>query len=559
MTATLDVSREKAVQGVRIGPSGNPPLTLGWQILGWTADYLQQPDGPTAGEPWMFTPEQARFVLWWYAIDERGRFRYRTGVLRRLKGWGKDPLAAALCGVEMVGPCRFGGFNAAGEPFAIPHPAAWIQTAAVSKEQTRNTMTLFPGMFSARAIDEFTIDLGKEIIYAHHGRCRIEAVTSSPRALEGGRGTFIVENETQHWLAPNEGHAMAEVIARNAGKSRDGSSRVLAITNAHRIGEDSVAERDWEAYQETGAEGDILYDSLEAPEDTRIDDLDSLRAGLIAARGDSEWLDVDRLAKEIQDPRTPEPLGRRFYLNQLRAERSSWISAKDWEAAERAEEVPKGTVITLGFDGSRFRDATALVGTVVETGYQWILGVWERPDLAESTWEVPTEEVKLAVRQAFTLYDVWRMNCDPYWWEETIATWAGEFGAEKVIFWHTNRLLGRLARLIKSYETAVRTLELGHERSDVFARHIRNAVKRTLGLRDEDGEPLYLIQKEGKNSLEKIDVDMAALLSWEARTLAVAAGAGKKKASVYEGRGVKVLGPAGVLEIALDNEEEEDW
>lgn len=27
-----------------------PRRTLGWQILGWTAEYLLQPDGPRAGE-----------------------------------------------------------------------------------------------------------------------------------------------------------------------------------------------------------------------------------------------------------------------------------------------------------------------------------------------------------------------------------------------------------------------------------------------------------------------------------------------------------------------------
>lgn len=60
-----------------------PEKTLGWQILGWCSSYLLN----DRGEPWRFTLEQSRFVLWWYAIDERGRFLYRSGVLQRLKGW----------------------------------------------------------------------------------------------------------------------------------------------------------------------------------------------------------------------------------------------------------------------------------------------------------------------------------------------------------------------------------------------------------------------------------------------------------------------------------------
>jgi hypothetical protein len=38
--------------------------------------------------------------------------------------------------------------------------------------------------------------------------------------------------------------------------------------------------------------------------------------------------------------------------------------------------VPRWAAITLGFDGSRYDDATALIATDVESGFQWPLGVW---------------------------------------------------------------------------------------------------------------------------------------------------------------------------------------
>lgn len=62
-----------------------PERTLGWEIAAWCAQYL---NGMEPGTPWKFTLEQLRFILWWYAIDETGRFVYRTGVLQRMKGWG---------------------------------------------------------------------------------------------------------------------------------------------------------------------------------------------------------------------------------------------------------------------------------------------------------------------------------------------------------------------------------------------------------------------------------------------------------------------------------------
>lgn len=164
-------------------PSGwyLPKQTIGWHAADWAGRNLQHEDG----RPWRYTGEQLRFLLWWYAIDQAGRFFYRDGVLQRLKGWGKDPFGATLCAIEFVGPCRPDprgrtitdpyGFT---QPAGVPHPQAWIQTAAVSITQTKNTMTLFPAYFSRQMVEQYEIDLGKEIIYAHHGAQRIEAVTS---------------------------------------------------------------------------------------------------------------------------------------------------------------------------------------------------------------------------------------------------------------------------------------------------------------------------------------------------------------------------------------------
>jgi hypothetical protein len=66
-----------------------PERTLGWHVLGWASKWLEQPDGPDAGRPWKFTDEQARFVLWWYSLDEQGRWLFPYGTLRRVKGWGR--------------------------------------------------------------------------------------------------------------------------------------------------------------------------------------------------------------------------------------------------------------------------------------------------------------------------------------------------------------------------------------------------------------------------------------------------------------------------------------
>lgn len=494
-----------------------PELTLGWQVLQWTAEYLRQPDGPEAGRAWRYTPEQARFILWWYAIDERGRPLHRYGMLRRVKGWGKDPVGATLCAVEAVGPCRFDGFDASGEPVAVDHPAAWVLTAAVSKDQTRNTMTLFPSLFTDGAIDEYAIDLGKEIIYGRHGQARIEAVTSSPRALEGPRPTFTLKNETQHWLKNNEGHAMAEVIARNSTKSRDGSARVLAISNAHEPGEDSDAEHDWEAWQKveqgrSKAKG-FLYDSLEAPPDVDLADEESLRAGLRAAQGDSIWLDPDRHVEEIYDPRNSVSTSRRFYLNQIVAAEDAWLSPQEWDRLSDATKVvADGELVVLGFDGSKSDDHTALIGCRIEDGHVFTLGVWD-PD--RHGGEAPRTEIDGMVRQAFEKYDVVGFYADLHPWESYVDQWAEDFGkslcvkasARHPVAWDMRtRVKDFTTQGAERFADAVAEGSISQDGDSRLREHVHNARRRPNAWGVGVG-------KEHRESSRKVDAAVSAVLA----------------------------------------------
>lgn len=507
-----------------------PKHTLGWDGLGWSAEYALQPDGPLAGDPWKFTPEQARFLLWWYAIDEQGRFVYRSGMLRRMKGWGKDPFAAAIAFIELVGPCRFSHWQN-GQPIAQRHFAAWIQAAAVSRDQTRNLMTIFPGMISHKAIVEFGIDIGKEIIYAGGGRQRIEAVTSSPRALEGGRATCVIKDETHQWISSNEGDEMSKVIARNVAKSRDGSSRVLAISNAHAPGENSDAQKDFETWQK-GTQGlsdttDFLYDCLEAPEDTELDDDESLHMGLLASRGDSEWVSPERLLAEIRDPRTSAAMARRFYLNQIVAEEDKPFDYEQWMTLVKSGYVvPDGSLITLGFDGSIDEDHTALIGTEIATGHQWVIGYWipTVPNRTTGIEEIDVEDVDNTIDDTFRRWKVWRANFDPYKWRDMIAAWAGRYGADIVTSWSTT-IAKKMAPSLLAYRNAIQLGALTHDGDRRFAASIQNAHKRMLNSTDDDGNRMWLIYKEHQGSPLKIDAAMAGCLSWEAYTAAIAAGA----------------------------------
>jgi phage terminase large subunit-like protein len=498
------------VKGVRSIPDTTPPenRTLGWAILGWTREYLRQPDGANVGDPWIFTPEQARIVLRFYAIDARGRFVFRRGVIRRMKGWGKDPLLAAIAATELCGPCRWGGFDAEGKPVAIQHPAPWIQVAAVAQDQTLNTMRLFPGLFSDAAIDEYRVDIGKTIVYGR-GVGQIEAVTSSPRALEGKRTSLTILNESQEWVKSNDGHAMAEAIRRNLAKSNDGSARSVEIANAHLPGEESVAEATFEAWRKANEDvPGLYYDALEAPPIADLHDLDAVREGLLVARGDSHWLDVDRLLAEIADPTTPEWISRRYYLNQVVAVAAErWMDMEKWDAcALGGEEIPDGAQVVLGFDGSRTGDATALVAvSVVPTGeipHVQPVAVHEN-SRGDPAFEVDMAEVMEEIRQACKRWRVREITADLTYWQLPLRILSDE-GLPVVEMPQT---LPRMAPATAAFHQAAVSAHLTHDGDPDLRRHVANACVVVSTRGDK-------LAKDSKGSPRKIDLAVAALMAF---------------------------------------------
>lgn len=333
-----------------------------------------------------------------------------------------------------------------------------MQIAAVSKDQTRNTMTLFPQIFTKRALRKYNIDLGKEILYADHGRARIEAVTSSPRALEGGRPTLVVANETHHWLLNNEGHEMAAVIDRNATKSSDGSARTLAITNAYEPSEDSVAQRAREAYEEAEALGithGIMYDTVEAPPEAPLTP-EAAPAVIEAVRGDSYWLSTDRIVASLCDRRNPPSRSRRFWYNQITASEDAWIDPKDFDLCQAGTDVPPltpGDEVVLFADMSKSDDATGLVACRLSDGLVGVLGMWQRPPGHRGNdWLAPRSLVDACVEQAFNTYKVIAFFGDPShtlddetqerYWDGLFDEWHRRYASRLELWAETGKIKG---------------------------------------------------------------------------------------------------------------------
>lgn len=390
------------------------------------------------GEPWEFTPEQFRFVLWFYALDEYGKFLYRDITLQRCKGWGKDPVAVILAIVEMIGPSRFGGWMEDGQPVGVENPAAWVQIAAVSESQTKNAMLLVPQYLPKRTRLKYGMEVGKEKVTAFDGTRRLETITTSFRSQEGARPTLIIAEEPHHWVESIGGHDLYDVLERNLTKSKGGNARIFWITNAFLPGEDSMGERNRQAYDKLAAAGQldgsgIFYDSLEAPPEAPLD-ADTARKVVAVIRGDSIWLDLDNVVKSIMDPRNPPYRSRRFWYNQITSAAETLIPTNVWGAARiEGAKLKPGDEIVLGFDGGRNEDATALIALRLSDRCLIPILIRERPKALARGWEVDRTEFDDAVDFAFAHYKVRAFFADVAGWESYVDKWSDSYRDELLI------------------------------------------------------------------------------------------------------------------------------
>ncbi|ATU21069.1 terminase [Bifidobacterium choerinum] len=517
-----------------------PERTLGWDLLAWSGYWLR--DSKTGG-PWKWTNEQARFLLWYYALDETGRPLHDTAVLQRLKGWGKDPLAAGCAVASCFAPLTFDHFDSSGSPVGREEPNAWVQVCAVSQEQTKNTMKLLPGLIPAETRRFYGIQIGKLNMWALGDSRQIEAVTSSPLALEGGRPTMVIRNETQNWNSSNGGIDMDGVLSGNAAKREESVNvKMLDICNAYRDGEDSVAQRVREAWEGTQGdpEGDagarpryhdfgLLYDSLEAAPDTTMD-MDTIPQVVEDIRGDADWLSPKRIVKEIINPKNPVSESRRKWYNQCVAPEDAFVTAQEWDANQNTDlMLEPGDTIVMFADCSLNDDATGIVACRVSDGFVKPLGMWQRPAGRQNAdWRVPREKVDDVVRDAFRTYHVVGFYGDPshvldsetgqrYWdglfdqWHRDYArrlkVWAHPSGRDRhaVMFDMVDYMVQK--RFVDAVAVAYEDIHDANFPHDGDAR-LRNHM---LNARRQPTRAGMSIAKEHRESRRKIDLAVCAI------------------------------------------------
>ena len=534
-----------------LGKKGEMWPTLGPQICDFIESYLVFGPGDLRGLPAVLDTEKRALISRMYEVfpqghEWAGRRRFKRVAISLRKGSAKTELAAWLAAAELhsYGPVRCDGFDASGQPVGKGVTDPYIPLVATTEEQSDELAygALRVILMYSELADDF--DIGIERIMRIGGDGKAVSLSTSPDARDGARTTFQIFDETHRMNAPRLKAAHRTMLA-NIPKRYLSDAWSFEITTAPAPGEGSIAEdtMDYARQVASGAIKDsrLFFFHRQANDDHDLSTPEGIREAVIEASGPvAEWSDIDGICEQWRDPTSDKTFLERVWLNRLVRSSERAFDIERWKELSDINFMPNdGDLITLGFDGARWRDSTALVGTHILTGFQWLVALWERPENV-AVWEVPAEDVNATVAETFDRWDVWRMYCDPPYWETPVAEWAGKYGDDRVVNWWTNRQKA-MAYAIKGFNTAILSGELIHDGSPDLTRHIGNAVRRILRMHDEEGVPLWTIYKEQPESPHKIDAAMAAILSWEARSAALALGIGQRKKSVYEERGLEVV------------------
>lgn len=532
------------------GADEAPWPTLGGQVCDLIEERAIYGPGSLQGQPYVIDPEFRAFIYRTFEVFPKGhpwegRRRFKRAGLSVRKGLAKTEKMAVLAYVELhaEGPTRFDGWDAYGNPVGRPVRSPYIPMLAVTVEQVEELAygALKYIVEEGPDADLFDSSLERIIRLDEYGRGDGKAVplANSPGSRDGARTTMNCFDEPHRLYLPRQVAAHSTMDANLPKRPLD-DPWSLYVGTAGEPGQGSVAEQIHEEAMmiERGQveRPDLfyLYRTDDGGHDLKV------KTERITAIGEAtgpagEWGpgQFDEIASKWDRPGADSAYLERVWLNRWTKSGAQAYDIKRWED-ELGEPgtIPKGAKVAGGFDGARFRDATALVITDILTGRQELWGIWERPaDLMDDDeWEVPEDEVTDSLAHLMKTMDVWKVYADPPHWTETVGSWAGKWPDKVEEWWTTSRR--KMAQAIRSYREAMATGAVtwsqDHPNAGDFTRHIAAAGRRETQLYDDDGQRLFILKKIHQE--RKFDAAMAGTLSWQCYLDALKAGAAKPRA-----------------------------
>ena len=439
-----------------------------------------------AGEDLIFRPWQRELTKQLFAVKADGTFRHRIGLVGLPRKNGKSAWLSAI----------------ALESLVLGAQGGEIYSCAAEKEQAKIVFNTAKEMVRLHPELSELLTVYKDTIHNPKTGSVYRALSSDAFSKEGLNPTLVCFDELH--AQPNR--ELFDVMSLAMGARIE--PMLVAITTAgvksDNSGKDSICFSLYE-YGKRIALGEVVDPSFffawwEANNDGDYRDPNAWKE---ANPGFDDIVAADDFASAIL--RTPEAEFKTKRLNIWTSTSDTWLPHGAWDVLSDPREIPDGTDVVLGFDGSFNGDCTAIVAvSVEEVPHIMPVAVWEKPDEADASWQIPVLEVEDAIRAAATRWQVLEIACDPYRWARTFQVLDDE-GLPVVTFPQTaSRMTPATTRFFESVVNSTLT----HNGDARLARHIANAQLRT----DNRGSRLA---KEAKGSKRRIDLAVSSVMALE--------------------------------------------
>ena len=439
-----------------------------------------------AGEDLVFRPWQRELTKQLFAVKADGTFRHRIGLIGLPRKNGKSAWLSAV----------------ALESLVLGAQGGEIYSCAAEKEQAKIVFNTAKEMVRLHPELSELLTVYKDTILNPKTGSVYRALSSDAFSKEGLNPTLVCFDELH--AQPNR--ELFDVMSLAMGARIE--PMLVAITTAgvksDSSGRDSICFSLYE-YGKRIALGEVDDPSFffawwEANNDNDYRLESSWRE---SNPGFADIVAADDFASAIL--RTPEAEFKTKRLNIWTSVSDTWLPHGAWDVLSDPREIPDGSDVVLGFDGSFNGDCTAIVAVSVgEVPHIMPVAVWEKPDEADASWQIPVLEVEDAIRAAATRWQVLEIACDPYRWARTFQVLDDE-GLPVVTFPQTaSRMTPATTRFFESVVNSTLT----HNGDARLARHIANAQLRT----DNRGSRLA---KEAKGSKRRIDLAVSSVMALE--------------------------------------------
>ena len=519
------------------------PLSLGFLAAEWIEAHCTVPDGFSLGEPLVHRGWQLFCDVMHYEVRHgitfnptrplQGQaFLRRRSVVVGPQKVGKSPWLASLKLFEADGPCLFAGWASggeryrcadndcgcgfvyeylAGEPMGMRRPKALIQLLATAEDQTDNVYLPMQTMVRQGPLADRLRVLEDRIATQNGGR--IEPVTAKSSTRLGAPINDAGADESGLYTLRNGVLKTWQTMLRGLG-GMDGRS--IETTNPWDPMENSSAQQAFLSHAE-----DVWVFYRKPPANLSYRDKRERRKIHEHVYEGSPWVNLDSIEAVAAELLETDPeQAMRFYGNLLVQGLGSYMPEALWdERTDDLREIPQSGPVCGGLDPSINNDWTAIR---LETLDGFRFTPTYGPDSRPAVWnpalwggEIPRGEMRAAVAEVFTRYDVERFYVDSLPLASQIEDWADEYGEERVIAWPTyklDRIYASLVRLLEDMRSGATT----HDGCP-YAREQALNARRVAKAADK-----YVIGKPADH--QKIDVLMADVLCHEAAADARAAG-----------------------------------